>query len=212
MTRCFYFGCWNEPGHYLFGRGGSGVSYAAQEAIVYFTDAEGKRCHLDGSLAPRKLRWPRSEADGQLCWAAQGRVPGSHLEIRNNSNEYPQGHYLRHVLDNGFTAVQWWDRCQGDTRGACNSTILLAGEHTAEEMLEAGRRAFPHVFENLERGGPPGDNTDGSGRPLRNQGRVELVEIKPYRPPTVERIGSMKNLLGKTGPAPDNSQTHMTKP
>lgn len=192
MTRCFYFGCWNEPGHYLFGPGGSPVSYAVQDLIVYFT-ANDERHHLDGSLAPRKLRW-RGEHDGQLCWAAQGRVPGSHLEIRNNSNEYPQGHYLRHVLDNGFTAVQWWDRCQGDKRGACNSTILLEGEHTAEEVLEAGRRAFPSVFENLERGG------------------IELVEIKPYRPPTVERIGSMKNLLGKTGGAPDASQTHQTKP
>lgn len=34
----------------------------------------------------------------------------------------------------------------------------------------------------------------------------------PYEPPVVERLGSLRNLLGKTGRRPDASQTHMTKP
>lgn len=70
------------------------------------------------------------------------------------------GQSLLHHLDTGFTAIQWWDRCQGDTRGACNSTVLLEGKHTAEEMLAALREHFPHVLANLEKAG------------------VKLVEVK----------------------------------
>ena len=69
---------------------------------------------------------------------------------RWGARECDQGLFLLHVLDNGFTAIQWWDRNQGDTRGACNSTILLEGVHTSAEMvLAAGKATFPHVFENL---------------------------------------------------------------
>jgi hypothetical protein len=73
--------------------------------------------------------------------------------ILNYSGECPQGQFLRHVLPNGFTAIQWWDRCQGDGRGACNSTVLLEGTHTTPEMLEALYAHFPHVAENLKRAG-----------------------------------------------------------
>jgi hypothetical protein len=157
FIRCFYFGCWNEAGHYLFA---PGKAWHAQDAaIVYYTGGlPRERRHLDGSLAPRRLA---ESFGGGLCWAGQGVIPSHpHLEIEYRSGEYPQGQYLLHHLDNGFSAVQWWDRNQGDTRGACNSTILLEGEHTAEEVLAAGRENFPHVFANLAKAG------------------VELVEVK----------------------------------
>ncbi len=179
MNRCFYFGCWNEAGHYLFAPGGGHVPHKEEQKIVYY----GDHMHLDASLAPRRLRadWVR---DGNgLCWSGQGKVPGSHLSIEYCSGEYPQGRFLLHHLDNGFTAIQWWDRCQGDTRGACNSTVLLEGVHTSEEMRTALRGSFPHVLENLKRGGPlpPRRPPNEFWKPEPLQPPVELVEVKTVK-------------------------------
>lgn len=158
MDECFYFGCWNEPGHYLFAPGGKSVY---RRDVDYYTGGSGKRRHLDATLAPRKM-------GREIVWSGQD----ERFDYR--SEEMPQGHYLCHKLDNGFTAVQWWDRCQGDTRGACNSTILFEGNHTAEEVLAAGRKHFPHVFENLARGGTKRQEKEGKlGQP------VELVDALP---------------------------------
>lgn len=148
--RCYFFGCWNQPGHYLHGPDGKW-----DHRLEYYNNGAG-RVHLDGTLAPRKHRYT-----GQLCWVSQGGEESGRRRIEYDSSEYPQGHFLRHVLNTGFTAIQWWDRCQGDTRGACNSTILLEGQHTSEEMLAALAKHFPHVLENLKRHG------------------VELIEVKP---------------------------------
>jgi len=69
-------------------------------------------------------------------------------------NELPQGCFVRHSLSNGFTAIQWFDRCQGDTRSGCNSTILLRGDHPSETLLKVLADDFPTVLENIKRGGP----------------------------------------------------------
>jgi hypothetical protein len=143
--RCLFFGCWNQAGHYLFVPGGrSAYSAGLRERFEYY----GDRVHLDGTLAPRRHKYTE-----QLCWSGQGATPEQQQRITYDSDEYPQGQFLRHVLSTGFTAIQWWDRTQGDTRGACNSTILLEGEHTDEEMLAALRENFPHVLANLDAAG-----------------------------------------------------------
>ncbi len=140
--RCLFFGCWNGPGHFVFDTNG-------QNARPYgIGEYYGDRIHLDGTLAPRKSR-----RDGLLCWAGQGETPDRRNSITYNSDEHPQGQFLRHVLDSGFTAIQWWDRQQGDSRGACNSTLLLEGAHSTEEMLAALHLHFPHVVANLTKGG-----------------------------------------------------------
>lgn len=128
----FYFGCWGRPGHHLFEPGGSFVPHTVENSVVWFAD----RRHIDGNLAPRRT------VDGEICWRGQ-----------KGAEECPQGQYLIHFLDNGYTAMQWWDRNQGDTRSACNSTILMKGEHTEEEMLAALREHFPTVVANLEKAG-----------------------------------------------------------
>lgn len=142
-TDCFYFGCWNEAGHFLFAPGGRMVSWQESKKI----DTYGPGHHLDGSLAPRLDR------AGKIVWGGSAATVEEGVRIGHRSVEYPQGQFLRHVLPNGFTALSWWDRAQGDRRGACNSTILLRGERVTEEVLAAGRRHFPHVFINLEKAG-----------------------------------------------------------
>lgn len=140
---CFYFGCWNCAGHFPFAPGGR---TAYDNRFEYYGKGD-HRHHLDGSLAPRK-----HEYTGKLCWNGQDDKDAS-KHIRYRSEEYPEGQFLIHHLDNGFTAMQWWDRNQGDTRGACNSTILLKGEHAGGEMLVALHKHFPHVAENLKKAG-----------------------------------------------------------
>lgn len=146
MKRCFYFGCWGRAGHFLHAPSGRPV-YRSDDLVYYGSP----RQHLDGSLAPRK-----HEHDGRLCWS--GQVTDEAITYR--SEEYPQGRFLLHHLDTGFTAIQWWDRTQGDSRGACNSTILLEGEHTAGEMIAALHEHFPTVAANLKAAG------------------IELVEVR----------------------------------
>lgn len=84
---------------------------------------------------------------------AQGATQESRQRLDYDSSELPQGRYLLHHLANGFTAIQWWDRCQGDSRMGCNSTILLEGKRDNNEMLAALLKYFPHVAENLTKAG-----------------------------------------------------------
>lgn len=152
MAECFYFGCWNQPGHYIRSAPGQrDLSYDERQKVVYYNGD----IHIDGSLAPR-----RDQRTGEFRWEGQRQQRDAQGRMIHTS-ECQQGQFLLHVLDNGYTAIQWWDRCQGDKRGACNSTILLEGEHSADEMLAALHQHFPHVVENLKRAG------------------VDLVEVKP---------------------------------
>ena len=146
MSEVYYFGRWNGPGHYLYRNVGWYTSTSNYQRVLYF----GDRVHIDGNLAPRRV----NETDN-IVFGGQGKTidDRARARMRNRSQECDQGQFLLHALDNGFTAIQWWDRCQGDKRGACNSTILLAGERTAGEMLSALDEHFPSVRENLKRAG-----------------------------------------------------------
>jgi hypothetical protein len=132
---CRYFGCWGEAGHYMHLPGGRS-SGRDDRAIEYY----GESRHIDGTLAPRKHR------DGTVCCGLQDRDAHEHCP------EMRQGLFLLHHLDNGWTAIQWWDRNQGDSRGACNSTVLAKGQHTADEMVALAERYFPQVMQRLSEG------------------------------------------------------------
>lgn len=151
--KCFYFGCWNEAGHFLFLPGGR--SARGDHRLETYNGG----AHLDGTLAPRVSNRTRA-----IVWQGMGDTQEARLRIGYDSQEAPQGQFLLHVLDTGYTAIQWWDRNQGDRRGACNSTVLLEGTHTAEEMIAALHEHFPHVAANLANAG------------------IELVEVKPGQP------------------------------
>lgn len=142
---CLYFGCWNRAGHFLVAPGGrrSGLPNHEDHKL---SDS------LDSRFAPKLTR------GNKIVWG-DTRNDARDWE-RYNAVECPQGQFLRHELL-GYSLIQWWDRNQGDTRGACNSTILLKGSHTSEELLAALKEHFPHVLSNLDKAG------------------VELVEVFP---------------------------------
>ncbi len=148
--RCFYMGSWNGPGMYLFGPGGRRPTDDRTHALEYYRKGE---VHLDSTLAPRERRAVYGRPGGQLLWTGSGATHEDRRRLHWDSDERPQGEFFRHELDTGFTAVSWWDRSQGDSRGAINSTILLEGVRTTEEVLDAGRVGFPRVFSCLERAG-----------------------------------------------------------
>lgn len=144
---CYFFGCWNEAGHFLRASKGSVFNHELEQKVVYFKSSGSLR-HLDGGLAPRIATTDQNFERGTIIFAAA--FPKNSRESYGyTSVEAPQGQFLLHHLDNGYTAIQWWDRNQGDTRGACNSTVLLEGVHSSEVMLKALAEHFPHVLANL---------------------------------------------------------------
>lgn len=141
--RAFFFGCWNDSGHFLFHPGGVSVRGAEERAIA--RDMMG--AHLDGNYAPR-----RACRGGATCWSGQGESIDARRRIEYASEELPQGQFLRHQRE-GFTLIAWWDRTQGDTRPGCNSTFLLEGDHTSAAMLAGLAQFFPHILQNLTTAG-----------------------------------------------------------
>ncbi len=140
-----YFGVWKEAGHFLFGPGGRRPDIDRNENWR-LSQA------LDGSFAPKITR------SGSIVFGETRNDPKAW--DRRSAEECPQGQFLRH-RHGSWSLLQWWDRCQGDERGACNSTVLLEGDRTTAELLEALRTHFPEVVANLAREG------------------VELVEVFP---------------------------------
>lgn len=156
----FWFGCWNEPGHYIRAIGQSRA--ADDRRFEYMQEKDGiakiAKIHIDGSLAPR---WHKR---GGIIWTTMAGHENQR-RLEHTSEECPQGQFLRHeiVIAGGgplCTALQWWDRTQGDSRGGSNSTILYGGKWTSAEVLEALRMFAPSRLERLRANG------------------VELVEVQ----------------------------------
>ena len=148
--RCYYFGCWREAGHFLWAPGGQSVHYTERGKIENYGNP---RIHIDGTLAPRWI-------NGVVGW--QGMPAKDERERRSfeHGQELRDGRYLSHRLDNGYSALAWWDRHQGDNRPGSNCVLLLEGDQNAQQILAAGRIHFALVFENLKKAG------------------IELVEVK----------------------------------
>jgi hypothetical protein len=170
IPTCLYFGSLKGDGHCLYGH--DGFSFWNGDV------ARPGGTHIDGSLAPRKVRvgsksYYNLEKPSQLIWTSM--PEGDHARLEGDSEECPQGQFLLHILTDGFTAIQWWGRCQGDTRPGSNSTLLLSGIHSAEEVIAAGKRHFPKVFERLEMNHVQLVDVTDNGKPL--------IDIEPTRAP-----------------------------
>ncbi len=133
--RALFFGVDRVPGHYLIDDHKRSVCGTALEYAR-------PGVHIDGSLAPRA-------AAGVVACLASIDDEQKRRRFQYRSEECPQGQFLRRVLPNGFTTIAWWDRCQGDKRGACNSVFLLEGEHSSEAMVLKLAEHFPRVVQNL---------------------------------------------------------------
>lgn len=124
--KIYFYGCLNGHGHFLFRAGVSGY-LRAPLVERYGPDQR----HIDGSLAPRVY----DRASGRL------------------GQEAAQGLYTIAHLDNGYTAMAWWDRTHGETRFGSNSIVLMEGERTAEELVAALKAHWPKVLEDMAKAG-----------------------------------------------------------
>ena len=154
--RAWWHGCWLEPGHYLFDRR-AGRGRAGDQCPLRPSGRLDEAYWLDGGLAPRRVRHGarlRIEvpSDGVVFtrMAGEDRTLASSIELR--SGEAPQGEFLLHAVA-GCTVAAWWDRTQGDTRGACNSCLIVEGNHCANEMLALFPCLFPKQAGRLSAAG-----------------------------------------------------------
>lgn len=161
-TPCWWHGCWQRAGHFLFTRDG----WHADERA---TPLQGMTAALDGCYAPRRHR-----RTGGICYLYQcGGFKESRHALNYTSDELPMGQFLRHYFKGReVTCLTWWDRAQGDTRGACNSCFLVKGEHTSAEMLEWFPKMFPIQAENIGRGCPASETS-----PYSRVEPFKLVEV-----------------------------------
>lgn len=152
--RCYYFGYRAGSGFCLQAPGDQQLT-SEERHLQYFV-VKGEMIHLDGALAPKRMARTR-----EIVWEGKGKNEHERTRIQYNSTEMRQGLFLRHELSTGFTAISWWDRCQGDSRGNCSGTLLLEGKRTSRELIEALKRHFPKVVENMTKAG------------------VQLIEVQP---------------------------------
>lgn len=146
LPRAWWHGCWLEPGHYLFDRQGNNWRLAAP-CPVRPSGSIYEATYLDGGLAPRRVterhRLPfEVPDDGVVFTHMAGEDHDLRRRIEGRSEECAQGEFLLHAIA-GCTIAAWWDRTQGDTRGACNSCLIADGAWSAAQMLELFPRLFP---------------------------------------------------------------------
>ncbi len=139
---CLFFGYRANNGHVLQV---DGSCYIGNHPMF------GRGATLDGQYAPRR------HESGRIVFMASYLEERARWLAEYKSSKCAEGEYLLHVHPEMqrpcWTMMSWWDTCQGDRRPGGNSTILLEGEHTAEEMIQALRDNFPLVLANLERSG-----------------------------------------------------------
>lgn len=110
----FYFGPWDQAGHYFF-------------------DVDGLRPH---SSQIARCPWTENEIDGVL-------QPGCALTrggYWTHTGPELEGKALVHYKD-GWTALSFWDRSV-DSRPASNSTYIVEGTVAFEQMVEFAKKSF----------------------------------------------------------------------
>lgn len=156
--RAWWHGCWLEAGHYLHdvdGRNDRRMIRCPLQPTGSMYDAP----YLDGGLAPRRLRdrfYPRlpfPAPDDRIVYTLQGGAAWEQrYGVERASDECPQGEFLLHAVA-GCTIAAWWDRTQGDERGACNSCLIVEGDHEDSAMLALFPQLFPRQATRLAAAG-----------------------------------------------------------
>lgn len=120
----YYFGCWLEPGHYLWHRGSRGYPYKVGRDDRRLL---GVSRNSRGGPTPGEIPWGYA-LDGGL-------LKGKDLE---------EGEAVVERRD-GWTALSFWDRSV-DSRSGSSSTFVFDIDLEPEAALEAAREAFPPIF------------------------------------------------------------------
>lgn len=115
----YYFGCWEESGHYLWRAEGRSARREESKVLPW--------SQLDGTLPPADRRPMRREGD--------------YPEV---DREAPQGHAALHHKG-GWTAIAFWDRSV-DRRPGSSSTFLIRGIHTWEDAVRIAKAVYPRTW------------------------------------------------------------------
>lgn len=121
MKTLYHFGCWERAGHYLHAPGGVSV----RDNIGPF----GNGNVLDGYFAP-------STGDDRHRAA-------------DNPFPYQDESLAALIHTRGWTLLSMWDRSV-DTRFACNTTFLIEGKFTTDEMWAMAREHYPKIVARLK--------------------------------------------------------------
>lgn len=151
LPRAYFFGYWGD-GHLLHHIGGRTVHPRDGVPFNPFDNA----FWLDGGLAPKRVTGGGARRVGRpvgaVFFALDGRSDDERQRLRHAGAECAMGEFLRHHF-RGHTMLAWWDRTQGDGRGACNTVFIVEGDRSTAEMLDLWPRCFPLQARNLERAG-----------------------------------------------------------
>jgi hypothetical protein len=113
----YYFGCWEHSGHYWRSPNG-------------YTDERKIEARI-----PEALRHGR--VDSTFC-------PGYAGPYGRRSCPEVEGEAAIHLIE-GWTVLAWWDRSV-DSRPACNSALVVRGDHSFTTMLEVAKAQMPELL------------------------------------------------------------------
>lgn len=137
QLRVFYYGCWQEPGHYLWLPGSGGQPKKAYDQGATERRLLGSYPHsservvgeipwgygLDSGVVSRAVR------DGRVVDLRQGRAVVEHRD--------------------GWTALSFWDYSV-DSRPGSSSTFVFDQILDGPTALAEARRAFSAVFDRFD--------------------------------------------------------------
>lgn len=149
--RIYYFGVWEQSGHHWAGPGGN-YAYEREVQDVPFKE------WIDGGYAPRRFKdgyfGRRSLVKNPMCcFAMECKTADARMHVgQYDTEEFAQGEFLIHKKA-GWTLMSWWDRTHGDTRGACNSSIVAQGDFEDHQMFDLLAEHFPKIADDLAKAG-----------------------------------------------------------
>lgn len=124
--RMFYFGPWDNAGHYFFDERGMSVN---EDKIVGFPFGHyGDKVMVDGRLQPG--------------------CPDPNDRLQRKTRPEIEGEALLHHIQS-WTALCFWDRSV-DKRWACNSNYFAEGIFSFEEMVAMAKERFAHRWDKMQ--------------------------------------------------------------
>lgn len=123
--RMFYFGPWDQAGHYFFAEGGRSTRIEDDPTFPFG--------HYGGKV----------EVDGRL----QPGCPSSDDRLQRKTRPEVEGQALLHHIK-GWSALCFWDRSV-DKRGACNSNYFAEGIFSFEEMVAMAKERFAERWNKM---------------------------------------------------------------